>query len=461
MCTIRSTTALRFPMPRIRLSYLVCCLALLVSACDRPFRDVGQATVEVVSPDVTEAQDLDRIDLELRVTSVRDVTSVRTGAVDFAPTGAVDIWRASLDLSPGLNRFLIETQVDDGPVGVDTVDVLRISWSVTSRTPQRWLLSGVGSHSATALTDGSLVIIGGSSQPGGSGGFDAWTLPAGGNSFRPARNQSVAPRVGHSATLLPDGRILLLGGGSSGNVDEVSQLVETAEIYDPANESFTEIPVAGDPIRRMYHTAILRVVGGSTFLVLLGGRGDTQYTPAPALGIRQDMRTFELRHDSLFARSPSVGPFIRAMAGHTQVPVDLRPPGESEVYLVSGVDFDQEFRSLALTMDFNAPAGIDVQEANPPMIPRIRHASVSLGDGFVAHFGGRNVQDDSLVDSGEIHVATAGRSFRFPSALNAALPRAWGLTASRLSDGRVLLVGGFDADGTALAAVDFVSLGLR
>jgi hypothetical protein len=448
-------------MPTTRLLVLFFCLAWLVSACDRPFRDVGEATVEVVSPDVTEAQDQDRIELELRVTSVRDVTSVRTGEVDFAPTGAVDVWRASLDLAPGLNRFLIETQVDDGPVGIDTVDVLRISWSVTSRTPERWLLSGVGSHSATTLTDGSTVIIGGSFRPGGSGGFDAWTLPAGGNSFRPARNQSVAPRVGHSATLLPDGRILLLGGGSSGNVEEVNQLVATAELYDPANESFTEIPVAGDPIRRMYHTAVLRVVGGSTFVVLLGGRGDTQYTPAPSLGIRQDMRTFELRHDSLFARSPAVGPFIRSMAGHTQVPLDLRPPGESDVYLVSGVDFDQDFRSLALTMDFDAPAGIDVQKTTQPLIPRIRHASVALGDGIVAHFGGRNVQDDSLVESGEIHVAAAGRSFRFPAALSASLPGAWGLSASRLPDGSILLVGGFDADGTALDAVDFVSLGLR
>ena len=435
-------------------------LSVMFTACDRPFREVGQATVEIVSPDVSEAQDRDRIDLELRVTSVRGVTSVRSGNVAFSPAGTTDIWKASLDLDPGLNRFLIETAVDDGPVSIDTVDVLRISWSVESKTSERWLLSGVGSHSATRLQDGSLVLIGGSVVPGGSGGFDAWTLPPGGSRFTPALTQSVAPRVGHTATLLPDGRILLLGGGESGNVDSVNNLIEIAEVYDPATESFTQVPVSGAPIRRMYHTALLRIVGNATYVVLLGGRGDTQYTPAPALGIRQDMRTFEWRNNALVALSPAVGPFIRSVAGHSQQPLDPAPAGLSSEYLVSGMDFENDYAGVSLTMDFDAPAGIDVLDAGPILTPRIRHAAVSPEPGVIVLFGGRPIEGDAPLQSGEIFIHEANRYFRFPAGLEAAITAAYGHTATLMTDGRILLVGGFDAGGQSLNTVDFVSLGL-
>ncbi|MDA0378401.1 MAG: kelch repeat-containing protein [Bacteroidetes bacterium] len=436
-------------------------LLLVLPACDRPFRDVGQASVEVVSPDVTVAMDETLLTLDLRVTSVRDVTRVRTGNVDFMPSGGTDIWRASLDLAPGLNRFLIETTVDDGPIGIDTVDVLRMGWSVETRTAASALLIQTGSHTTTALEDGSLILIGGSVQPGGFGTFDAWRLAPGANRFRPDRQQTLAPRVGHTATLLEDGRILLVGGGLFGNVEKVDDLVSTVEIFDPASGFFKEVPVEGPPIRRMYHTALLRSVGGIPFVVILGGRGDVQYTPSSVLGIRQDMRTFELRNDSLISRSPAVGPFIRSMAGHTQVPLDPGQPGRAARYLVTGVDFDQAYEPVALTMDFQAAAGIDVVDTTPLQVPRIRHASAALMPGIVAHFGGRRVQDDVLVESGEVHVLEAGRSFRFPPGLDALLPRAYGQTATLMWDGRIALIGGFDADGEGLDAVDFVSLDLR
>lgn len=431
---------------------------LLSAGCDRPFRDVGQATVEVVSPDVSQAQEQDRIELDLRVTSVRDVTSVRSGNVAFAPTGSTDIWRASLDLEPGLNRFLIEAVVDDGPVGVDTVDVLRIDWSVESPPNGSVLLVESGGHTMTALDDGTLVLVGGSVQPGGFGTFDAWRLLPGIDRFQPVRNQTLAPRVGHTATQLEDGRILLVGGGVFGNVESVGDLVSTVELFDPITGTFKEVPVDGPPIRRMYHTALLRTVAGTPFIVLLGGRGDVQYTPQPRLGIRQDMRTFELRNDSLIARSPAVGPFIRSMAGHTQVPFQTDGSG---TWLVTGMDLEQDFQPVSLIMDFDAPAGIDIRQGPALQAARIRHASVTLMPGIVVHFGGRNAQDDSIMESGEITVLDAGRSFRFPSRLNVRLPRAYGQTATLMPDGRIALVGGFDEEGEGLDAVHFVSLDLR
>ena len=445
----------------MRTLFLLCLiLSPFLAACDRPFSDVGAATVEVISPDVRTAVDQERITLELRVTSVRDVVRVETQGTAFSAAGG-DTWQADLDLAPGLNRFLIESVVDDGPSSIDTVDVLRVNWSVESLTASRPLLLSIGGHTVNRLSDGSLVLIGGSLQPGGFGSFDLWTLPAGGDRFAPSITQISAPRIGHTATTLPDGRILIMGGGLLGNVENVSELLEIAEVYNPATETFTVVPVVGDGIRRMYHTTIMRSVGGSTFMIVLGGRGDTQYVPTSILGIRRDLRTFEFRNDSLFALSPAVGPFISPVAGHTQTALDPDDTGSSGTYLVAGVDFEESYQGVSLVLDFDAPAGID-QSSWPSMLtPRIRHASVPLAPGYVAHFGGRLVEEETLAEAGEIHVAESRSSFYFPEGLQRVLTPAYGLTAPLMQDGRIALIGGFDADGAGISVVDLVSLAVH
>lgn len=442
-----------------RLPSLLIALVVL-TACDRPFADVGEATVKVVSPDVTVATDQERIQLDLRVTSVRSVLQVRTEAIDFASLGN-DLWRAELDLATGLNRFLIETTVDDGPVSMDTVDVLRVDWSVDTPSGSRPILFGTGGHTMSRLSDGSLVLIGGSVLPGSGGSFDAWIMEEGASRFAPTNTQSIAPRVGHTATVLPDDRILLTGGGVFGNIDNTNLLVEQVEVFDPRAETFTAVPVEGPPIRRMYHTTVLRNIGGELFVVLLGGRGDTRYTPSPELGIRRDMRTFQFRNDSLIARSPAIGPFIRSVAGHTQVALDAGPLGSSGQYLVTGMDFENEFQGVSMYMDFDAPAGIDLVDWAPMRTPRIRHASVAIAPGYVLHIGGRDPDSEEPIGSGEIHVESAQASFYLPAGLQASLTPSYGGTATLMSDGTVVLLGGFDASGSGLSVVDFVSLAVQ
>ncbi|MBN2242923.1 MAG: hypothetical protein JW793_09560 [Acidobacteria bacterium] len=55
------------------------------------------------------------------------------------------------------------------------------------------------------------------------------------------------PRAGHTASLLPDGRVLLAGGVDAGG------FLASAEVYDPASESFT--PVGDMTLARYEHTA--------------------------------------------------------------------------------------------------------------------------------------------------------------------------------------------------------------
>ena len=65
-------------------------------------------------------------------------------------------------------------------------------------------------------------------------------------------------RVGHSATLLADGRVLIVGGQGEGS----------AEIYDPAGKQFSLLP--GKPAARTAHSALLLANGD---VLLIGGKG--------------------------------------------------------------------------------------------------------------------------------------------------------------------------------------------
>jgi N-acetylneuraminic acid mutarotase len=93
-------------------------------------------------------------------------------------------------------------------------------------------------HSATLLNDGRVLVL---------GGWTGVVTLDHGEIYDPATNiwQQIGPmleaRHDHSATLLPDGRILIVGGYREQGGD---QWLETAEIYDPA--SGLSIPT--DPI---------------------------------------------------------------------------------------------------------------------------------------------------------------------------------------------------------------------
>jgi Galactose oxidase, central domain len=63
----------------------------------------------------------------------------------------------------------------------------------------------------------------------------------------------VTARFGHTATLLSDGKVLIVGGVESG--DTVSQTTPTTELYDPATGTFT--PTGSLAVARAGHTATL------------------------------------------------------------------------------------------------------------------------------------------------------------------------------------------------------------
>ena len=114
-------------------------------------------------------------------------------------------------------------------------------------------------HTATLLNDGTVLITGGS----GDGTAEIFN-PTNGTFTATANNMTAARRY-HTATLLGNGQVLLAGGEDS-SVSNIPTL-SSAEIYDPAKQTFTATN-GGLATSRELQTAT--VVGGTVYII--GGR---------------------------------------------------------------------------------------------------------------------------------------------------------------------------------------------
>ena len=109
-------------------------------------------------------------------------------------------------------------------------------------------------HSATRLLSGEVLIAGGRDwTPNGRDPASAELFKPTTGTFTPTGNLATA-RSGHTATLLLNGKVLIFGGNSS-----ISTAIGPAELYDPATGTFT--PTGNLKTWRSGHTATLLLSG--------------------------------------------------------------------------------------------------------------------------------------------------------------------------------------------------------
>lgn len=160
--------------------------------------------------------------------------------------------------------------------------------------PTAEIAKGAVGHTLTVLPDGKVLLAGGQSEEAvsaaGAGERLAQIYDPGTGSWSPTADMASA-RSAHTATLLPDGKVLALGGVAriARRGAESPEEVTPAELYDPASGTWS--PAARPGVVRAEHTATLLPEGPATAcgincgkLLVVGGRGPLGKDAETAVG---------------------------------------------------------------------------------------------------------------------------------------------------------------------------------
>lgn len=239
---------------------------------------------------------------------------------------------------------------------------------------------GRSGHTASLLTDGRVLIVGGA--PAGSPTAEIYDPKAGTFSAVPGLTEV---RYGHSATVLASGKVLIAGGTDG------SSVLATAELYDPSTNSFTASQNMNSP--RTNHTATLLLTGK----VLIAGGADTA-----AMGVgqvqltTQSLETAEL-YDPLTNSFTPIASAFTAGLGHTATLLK-----DGRVLICGGfIDYASAngYESFDTAETFD-PATNTFTPAGQMNVGRFWHTATLLPDGSVLVAGG--VGQDRALTSAEV-----------------------------------------------------------
>jgi hypothetical protein len=294
------------------------------------------------------------------------------------------------------NRILASTEL---------YDPLTRKWSSagTLRTPRSL-------HTATLLKNGEVLVVGGSQlHPNSLGSLATAELyDPQSNSWALAASMHT-PRSYHTATLLADGRVLVVGGIEASN-DVTGTVLASAELYDPLTNSWT--PAAPLPVARARHTAVLL----ADHRVLVIGGTDSAHLPSSSYFPTAELYDPATQSWSLVANMNNA----RVYASATLLP-------DNRVLVVGDDGINER------TAEIFDPRTGDWLSLPDPGVGRAEHVAVALRNGAVLVAGGVGETSAQLFDWRRNAWSSAG-------ALTVIRASA---TATVLPDGQVLIAGGF------------------
>jgi N-acetylneuraminic acid mutarotase len=332
-------------------------------------------------------------------------------------TGPLNIGRTALTatrlqngavLITGGHALFADGQIGSPLAASELFDPVTGTWQVAGNMQ----IARVG-HSATFVpwldvsgspVDGLVLVIGGDSGGGLSAARTAEMFSA-----RDRRWRSIeAPlfgHIGHTATLLADGRVLVVGGE-----DGSGAVTSAVEIYDPRTGLWTAVASLNTP--RSAHTAELLNDGR---VMIIGGRNLTS-----------SLTSIEIFDPGSGSWSESA-PLGLARNGHTSTLL-----ADGRVLVAGGAT-----ESTAATAELFDPLSGKWTDAGKLNAGRSGHVAATLADGRILIGGGQD-SDGNILTSCETFDPRTGK---WTSAARLNYSRT-GHAALVLENGRILVAGG-------------------
>ena len=351
---------------------------------------------------------------------------------------------------------VIAAMVVGSAIGVSGQDEARLD-----PTPSLEMQAIEGRHSATLLQDGSVLLVGGTGESGEPTGAAEIYDPAT-RSFAPVGSLA-HPRDFHTATLLSDGRVAIVGGVRADSF--AGKPVAHVEVYDPETRQFS---VQGRLKRPRYSHSALLLDDGRVLVV--GGMGSSAEGSRPIAAIeaydpasRQSVRIGRLRkprwdHDAFVLPDGRVLVIGLVLSGDpawmdSRVLVEVFDPGRagrSQRLPHQGLDLQGRTGAQLADDRILLVGGLRPAVLFDPATERFtetdRSATVGSGesvtlldDGRVLVLGGQELgratielfdpATERFEQVGELHSTRSGQQ------------------ATRLADGTVLISGGYGYEG--------------
>ena len=272
-------------------------------------------------------------------------------------------------------------------------------------------------QTATLLNDGTVLVAGGSDLANQETLDSAEIYNPATGTFTLLSNTLNTARVGHTATLLNNGQVLIVGG-----YDPEFGLIADAELYDPPTQTFIDLGDTNDP--RYAHTATMLQNGQ----VLITG-GEIDPTPTAAYD------TAEIFDPVSQTFTPVPVPMTSMREGHAAV---LLNNGQ---VLITGGDIPG-IGSLNSAEIYDPSSNTFTAVTSLMTSARISHLMVLLNGGKVLIDGGATDSGGSStpLNTAELYDPT---SQTFTAAGNMTSVREH-QTTSLLNDGTALVAGGID-----------------
>lgn len=331
-------------------------------------------------------------------------------------------------------------------------------------------------HTATPLPDGTVLIAGGftSVNEGAVGAVTATALiyDPKTKTYTATTGSMKAARAGHTATLLPDGKVLVAGG--QGYIGGFLSTLSSAELYDPGQKTFSVTGSMTTP--RSFGPAVLLQDG--TVLMTGGTLGTPSasaelYQPSTGafvatgnMNAARDVHTATLLGDGLVLIAGGQGSSAPLSSAEVYF------PSSGQFSVVGNMTHARSYHTSTLLYDgtvlvaggFGGSSSLSTAEVYDPSTlaftavgslktARDSQTATALRDGTVLIAGGESWSSGTFLNLAEVY-SPSNKIFATTGNLSTARDLQ---TATLLNDGTILVAGGDYAPTSEIYSYSFTS----